>query len=167
MLFMGEESGSPTPFLFFTDFHDALADAVREGRRREFAKFPAFADPHARQAIPDPNALSTFEASRPRPGPDAEAWRALIGHLLRLRREHLTPHLDAAASLGAAAIGPKAVQARWRLGDKTLTLAVNLGDAAAPLDPAPEGPPLAVVGPDPVGGALPAAAFAAWLEAPA
>jgi maltooligosyltrehalose trehalohydrolase len=71
MLFMGEEDGSTSPFLFFTDFHDDLADAVREGRRREFAKFPAFADPKARQAIPDPNARATFEASRPAPGPDA------------------------------------------------------------------------------------------------
>lgn len=165
MLFMGEEDGSRTPFLFFTDFHDALADAVREGRRKEFAKFPAFADPEARTAIPDPNARATFEASRPLPGPDADAWRALIGHLLKLRREHLLPHLDTAASLGAKAIGPKAVQAAWRLDEKTFTLAVNLGDQAAALSAAPEGPPLAVVGEEPVGGRLPAAAFAAWLEA--
>ncbi len=165
MLFMGEESGSRTPFLFFTDFHDDLAEAVREGRRREFAKFPAFADPAARQAILDPNALSTFEASRPLPGPDAEAWRDLIARLLRLRREHLAPHLDAAASLGAAAIGPQAAQARWRLGDKILIVAVNLGDQDAPLSPAPEGPPLAMVGAAPADGRLPAAAFAAWLEA--
>lgn len=164
MLFMGEESGSRTPFLFFTDFHDDLADAVREGRRREFAKFPGFSDPQAREAIPDPNAAATFEASRPLPGPDAQAWRDLITHLLRLRREHLTPHLDTATSLGAAAIGPKAVQARWRLGRKTLTVAVNFGDAPAPLSPSPDGPPLAIVGQEPAGGLLPAAAFAAWLE---
>lgn len=165
MLFMGEESGSRTPFLFFTDFHDELADAVREGRRREFAKFPAFADPQDRQAIPDPNALATFEASRPLPGPDAQAWRDLIAHLLRLRREHLTPHLDTAASLGAVAIGPKAVQARWRLSEKIFTVAVNLGDEAAPLAPALDGPPLAIVGESPAGGRLAAASFAAWLEA--
>ena len=45
MLFMGEESASRTPFLFFTDHAAGLADAVREGRRDEFARFPAFADP--------------------------------------------------------------------------------------------------------------------------
>ncbi|PVM82942.1 malto-oligosyltrehalose trehalohydrolase [Caulobacter endophyticus] len=163
MLFMGEDSGSETPFLFFTDFHDDLADAVREGRRREFAKFPAFADPQSREAIPDPNAPSTFEASRPLAGPDAERWRELISHLLRLRRDNLAPHLDSAISLGASAIGPKAVQAAWRLGDKTYILAVNLGDAAAPLSPAPPGPPLVVVGDAPSDGQLPPAAFAAWL----
>ncbi|HMC45564.1 MAG TPA: malto-oligosyltrehalose trehalohydrolase, partial [Caballeronia sp.] len=42
MLFMEEQYGSTQPFLFFTDYHDELADAVREGRRREFAKFSAF-----------------------------------------------------------------------------------------------------------------------------
>ena len=31
MLFMGEEWGTKRPFRFFTDFHDELADAVREG----------------------------------------------------------------------------------------------------------------------------------------
>ncbi|WP_306286175.1 malto-oligosyltrehalose trehalohydrolase [Sphingomonas sp. Ant20] len=61
LLFMGDETGSETPFLFFTDFHDELADAVRDGRRREFAKFAAFADESARAAIPDPNARATFE----------------------------------------------------------------------------------------------------------
>jgi maltooligosyltrehalose trehalohydrolase len=165
MLFMGEEDGSTSPFLFFTDFHDDLADAVREGRRREFAKFPAFADPQARQTIPDPNAKATFEASRPKAGPDAQAWRALIVHLLRLRREHLAPHLDEAVSLGASAIGPKAVQARWRLEDNIYTLAVNLGEAAVALRAAPQKPPLAVVGEAPAQGQLAPATFAAWLEA--
>lgn len=164
MLFMGEEDGSTSPFLFFTDFHDDLADAVREGRRREFAKFPAFADPKARAAIPDPNAPATFEASRPAPGPDAQAWRALIGHLLQLRREHLAPHLDTARSLGAEAIGEQAVQARWRLDNKQYSLAVNLGDEAVQVVAAPAGPPLVVVGGEPQGGRLPPASFAAWLE---
>jgi maltooligosyltrehalose trehalohydrolase len=167
MLFMGEEDGSVSPFLFFTDFHDALADAVREGRRREFAKFPAFADPRARAQIPDPNALSTFEASRPEPGPDAAAWRELITHLLRLRREHLAPNLDEAASLGASAIGAKAVLARWRLGAKTYSLAVNLGSSAIVLPAAPPGPPLAVVGEGPAEGKLAPASCVAWLEAAA
>ncbi|HEX4504857.1 MAG TPA: malto-oligosyltrehalose trehalohydrolase, partial [Alphaproteobacteria bacterium] len=59
LIFMGDELGSTAPFLFFTDFHGDLADAVREGRRREFAKFPAFSDPAQREKIPDPNARST------------------------------------------------------------------------------------------------------------
>ncbi|MGE5767337.1 MAG: malto-oligosyltrehalose trehalohydrolase, partial [Bacteroidota bacterium] len=60
LLFMGEDWGETHPFAFFTDFHGELADAVREGRRREFRRFPAFADPAARERIPDPNAENTF-----------------------------------------------------------------------------------------------------------
>src|SRR5712671_4112711 len=36
LLFMGEEWGSKQPFPFFCDSQGALADAVRQGRRREF-----------------------------------------------------------------------------------------------------------------------------------
>ncbi|MET3723615.1 malto-oligosyltrehalose trehalohydrolase [Sphingomonas trueperi] len=163
LLFMGDESGSQSPFLFFTDFHDELADAVCEGRRREFAKFPAFADPEARARIPDPNARETFLASRPEPGPDAEAWRTLYRDLLALRRTHIVPDLRAARALGADTIGPKAVRAAWQLGAQRLTLAINLGDADVALA-APEAAPLVVLGQGPSGGMLAPASFVAWLE---
>ncbi|MGV3654966.1 MAG: malto-oligosyltrehalose trehalohydrolase, partial [Noviherbaspirillum sp.] len=55
LLFMGEEAGAREPFLYFTSHPDPrLADAVRSGRREEFARFPAFSDPAARERIPDP-----------------------------------------------------------------------------------------------------------------
>lgn len=60
MLFMGEEWGASTPFLYFTDHSEPeLAEAVRNGRRREFAAFGW--DP---EQIPDPQAESTFAASK-------------------------------------------------------------------------------------------------------
>lgn len=93
LLFMGDDDGSCRPFLFFTDFHDQLADAVREGRRGEFAHFAAFADPEQRQRIPDPNAEQTFEASRPQAGEVIAGWHGLYQHLLELRRRHVIPHL--------------------------------------------------------------------------
>src|SRR5581483_5927845 len=59
LLFMGEEYGEPAPFLYFTSRTDpALAQAVRDGRRREFARF-AWA-----REIPDPQDAQTFEHSR-------------------------------------------------------------------------------------------------------
>ncbi|MEE4154236.1 MAG: malto-oligosyltrehalose trehalohydrolase [Erythrobacter sp.] len=120
LLFMGEECGSRAPFLFFTDFDNELADAVREGRRREFAGFPAFTDPAARAAIPDPNAPATFAASLPEPGPDAEEWRAFYSGLLAIRAQRLVPHLRGCRSLGAEAIDEQTVCAAWRLGDGTV-----------------------------------------------
>ncbi|GAA4334942.1 malto-oligosyltrehalose trehalohydrolase [Pigmentiphaga soli] len=65
LVFMGDEFGAQAPFLYFTSHPPELAAAVREGRRQEFAHFPAFADEQARAAIPDPNAPSTFLASVP------------------------------------------------------------------------------------------------------
>ncbi|MFC5382495.1 malto-oligosyltrehalose trehalohydrolase [Aquipuribacter nitratireducens] len=59
MLFMGEEWGATTPFRFFTDHEDpALAQSVRDGRRREFAEHGWDAD-----AVPDPQDPGTREAS--------------------------------------------------------------------------------------------------------
>lgn len=130
MIFMGEENGSQAPFLFFTDFHGELADAVREGRRKEFAAFPAYADPEKRGTIPDPNAYSTFDACRfVEPADGARGWRDLYFNLLNIRRTQIVPRLAGARALSAAAIGPKAVAAHWSLNDGAiLTLVCNLAD---------------------------------------
>ncbi len=138
LLFMGEECASRTPFLFFTDHGAELADAVREGRRGEFAKFPTFADPASRERIPDPNAPETYSASRPQADASLGAAReALYRRLIELRATAIVPRLDGARSLTAEVLGPKAVVARWRLGDgAVLTLAANLDG-----DPVPLGPP--------------------------
>lgn len=134
LLFMGEDEGSESPFLFFTDFHDELADAVREGRRREFAKFDAFADEEARQRIPDPNARSTFDASVPKPGPLAGEWRALYRELLALRQVHIVPRLKGTVGLTADVTGPERVKARWRMADGTiLTIVIDFGKAPEPI----------------------------------
>ena len=80
LLFMGEEHDEPAPFRFFTDHIDPLvADATREGRRREFAAFTAFSG----ERVPDPQALETFAASRiSHPGADP-----FYAELIELRRE--------------------------------------------------------------------------------
>ncbi len=136
MLFMGEEFGARTPFYFFTDHHDGLADAVREGRRAEFAHFAAFADSERRERIPDPNAVSTFTDSDPYAAPhDAvhEAWLADTRTLLALRHEHIVPRLHGARALDTRVLGEAAVRADWRLGDGTvLTIFLNLGTQHAP-----------------------------------
>jgi len=135
LLFMGEDEGSESPFLFFTDFHDELADAVREGRRREFAKFDAFADEEARQRIPDPNARSTFDASIPEPGPAAGEWRALYRELLTLRQVHIAPRLKGTVGVSAEASGDARVKARWRMADGAmLTILIDLGEQPEPFD---------------------------------
>lgn len=135
MLFMGEEMGARSPFLFFTDHAEGLADLVREGRRAEFQRFAAFADPARRATIPDPNAQTTFTASMPVPPPDAEEWEALVEDMITARHAHVIPRLDGAVSLGAQAVSEHAVVARWRMGDgAVLTLAANFGTEPCPAE---------------------------------
>jgi maltooligosyltrehalose trehalohydrolase len=80
LLFMGEEHDESAPFQFFTDHIDpSVADATREGRKREFASFSSFSG----EAVPDPQALETFLRSRiSLPAPDP-----FYAELIRLRRE--------------------------------------------------------------------------------
>jgi maltooligosyltrehalose trehalohydrolase len=83
MLFMGEEYGEPAPFQFFSDHIDKrIADATRDGRRREFAAFAEF-----EEDIPDPQDPATFERSkltRERDPQLAELYAQLIVERRRL-----------------------------------------------------------------------------------
>jgi maltooligosyltrehalose trehalohydrolase len=87
MLFQGEEWGASSPFLYFCDFEDPeLANAVREGRRQEFAAFG-----WRPEDVPDPldpaNFLrSKLDWSEVEREPHAEllSWHRA---LLRLRRD--------------------------------------------------------------------------------
>lgn len=87
MLFMGEEYGETHPFPFFCNFGDAgLAEAVRRGRREEFAAFTWAGE------LPDPLARSTFESAIlswnwPTGSPQA-GLRLLYQTLLKLRQTH-------------------------------------------------------------------------------
>ena len=125
LLFMGEECGSRAPFLFFTDHQtEELRKSVREGRRREFARFEKYGD-HV--PVPDPNERQTFDDSLLDDGDRAVEGR--IARLLRLRHEWLVPALATASSLGAHALGERALVARWTLGARRLVIVCNLGDA--------------------------------------
>lgn len=136
MLFMGEERGSRQPFLYFTDHNPELARAVREGRRKEFSRFPRFSeDP---RSIPDPNARETFLQSRPFLRTEADndfiAWQKFYTRLLLIRRGRIIPGLHQVSADGATVLGANAVSARWTLaGGMRLRICVNLGTAEVAL----------------------------------
>lgn len=137
LLFMGEETGCRTPFLYFTNFEPELAAAVREGRRREFAALPAFADPVVREQIPDPNAIATFISSIPQiEDPEQSACYLLFYRtLLMLRRKHIVPGMPGCHSLGARELGEFAVAAQWRMGNgNLLVLVTNFGQHSQAID---------------------------------
>ncbi len=86
LIFMGEEYGETSPFLYFVSHGDpALVEAVRKGRREEFARFDW--DGY----IPDPQAESTFVQSRIHWDSRCSASHKVLlnfhKELLRLRRE--------------------------------------------------------------------------------
>ncbi len=145
MLFMGEEWASARPFLFFCDFAPPLDEAVREGRRREFAQFPEFGDPAARERIPDPSAEASFAASRldwtEREREPHARWLARYRRMLALRARHITPRLTGMQPGGEyRLLGPAALRVAWRLGDGArLLLLANFAEDPVPLaEPAPD-----------------------------
>jgi maltooligosyltrehalose trehalohydrolase len=134
MLFMGEEFGAQTPFLFFCDFEKELAAVVTAGRRNEFAKFDEFNDPGKRQRIPDPGAATTFEASRldwnSLTRERSQEWLRFYRRLIELRHLHVMPHLASSSCAIQANYkihGDPALTARWQFADGAkLTLLANL-----------------------------------------
>jgi maltooligosyltrehalose trehalohydrolase len=136
LLFMGEEFGTETPFLFFCDFGKDLAAAVTVGRRKEFARFVRINDPSARGEIPDPNAASTFEASRLDwdviTQPQHREWLRFYRQLLRLRCQHIVSRLSAGCVIkGECGVHANhGLTADWQFSDGSkLTLLANLGTA--------------------------------------
>ena len=131
LLFQGEEFAASTPFQYFADHDDpAMAKAVLEGRKREFAAFGWNPD-----VIPDPEKTETFERSKLKwdeihestHGEMLEWFRQLI----RLRRDspslndgdmdHVKVHFDESK--------------RWLTMDRgQIRMMCNLGDAPVELE---------------------------------
>lgn len=134
LVFMGEEYGETQPFLFFTDIHGELAKAVRDGRRREFAAFAQYAAEEAAR-IPDPNALSTFEASsldwsRAETEPGSRRLK-LLRRLIALRQRHIAPRLAQMKSMQGRMRqrGRMAFTVEWSLDDGArLSMRANFGE---------------------------------------
>ncbi len=130
MLFQGEEWGTTTPFLFFTDHEAELGAAVTQGRRTEFAGH-GWAELYGEDAvIPDPQSADTLAASRldwdERTDPRHARMLAWFRTMIRLRHEHLgRPGQETRTAHGPG----------WfRLSNGPLTVvAAPHGDAEAPL----------------------------------
>jgi maltooligosyltrehalose trehalohydrolase len=123
MLFMGDEYGERAPFQFFTDHIDEeIAVATREGRRREFAAFAAFAG----EEVPDPQAVETFQASK--------LTREVDQELLDLHRRLLAARRNLPDGDAVPAGDDKGRWLRVRRGDQVLVVNFNDHEAVVPLD---------------------------------
>jgi len=140
LLFMGEEYGETAPFQYFTSFIDReLTEAVRRGRTAEFARF-AWARP-----IPDPDAPSTFVASRLNHSlATAPRHRELYQYYrrwLELRRTHpaLGAAHKAATRVSLDATGQVLTVRRSAPSGEAIVLSANLAAEPRPLGAPPAG----------------------------
>jgi maltooligosyltrehalose trehalohydrolase len=138
LLFMGEEYGEKAPFPYFVSHSEpALIEAVRRGRREEFASFQWSGE------IADPQDEATFLSARLDRSLRGEGWHGTLlefyKELIRLRRE--TPAL---ARLSKSTMEVRGLEdglllvRRWSEGSQAVLL-FNLsrepGPVAVPMPP--------------------------------
>lgn len=147
LLFMGQEWGCRQPFLYFCDFGDEFSPRVRDGRRREFGRFAAFADPELLEGMPDPCSEDTFRRCildwTSLNGESQREWLVLHRQLLDLRHRRIVPllrhgHLSGRYRLPAERV----LLMEWQMaGAVVLSLAANFAGQSFNL-PVPGGEPL-------------------------
>jgi maltooligosyltrehalose trehalohydrolase len=130
MLFQGQEFGSSSPFLYFADHEQALAEAVRRGRAEFLAQFPSARGFESAANLDDPADPRTFEQSKLVPDERRTHTRshALHRDLLRLRRETKAFAVQRRGVVDGAVLTEDALFLRYMIGgvdDRLLLL--NLG----------------------------------------
>jgi maltooligosyltrehalose trehalohydrolase len=131
MLFQGQEFSSSAPFLYFVDFDDQLAAAVRSGRAEFLRQFPSLLDYEKTGQLVDPADPRTFERCKLDFGErerHAEAY-ALHQDLLRLRREDAAFRRQRAGGVDGSVLADRAFSLRFFTDDHAddRLLVVNLG----------------------------------------
>jgi len=131
LLFMGEEYGEIAPFFYFISHSDPeLVEAVRKGRKEEFAAFGWRAE------VPDPQDEATFQRSRlqweNREGGQHRVLLDLYTELIRLRKElpalrHLSKEDEEVAGFEDSKV---LLLRRWA-GEEQAFVAFNFGEAQA------------------------------------
>jgi maltooligosyltrehalose trehalohydrolase len=131
LLWMGQEWGATSPFLYFTDHPEELGKLVTEGRREEFGHFSAFADPEVREKIPDPQAPETFESSKlrweEREKGEHAGTLALYRELLRLRNGEPALRDRSRDGFSVEQVGERALALRRDGQGGSLLVVVNFG----------------------------------------
>ena len=142
MLFMGEEWAAPEPFTYFCDFEPELAEKVRAGRKREFAKFERFAG-DAIAALPDPTNPATFEAVKLNWStlhqPSHAGWFEHYRRLLAIRRRDIVPLIPEISRGRCVKQQTGAFAVDWTTSGGVLHLIANLSARSVPLIGKPAG----------------------------
>jgi maltooligosyltrehalose trehalohydrolase len=133
LIFQGQEWATRAPFLFFTDHGDEIGRSITSGRREEFASFAAFADPALRAAIPDPQALQTFERSRlpwhELHEPEHASILRLYQRVIGLRATSAPMRTSDRASFDARALDAETILVLRRDGGERVWIVIRLAGA--------------------------------------
>lgn len=149
LLFQGEEFGSSSPFVFFTDVGDGpMREAIRKGRFAFLAQFPSFATKEVQERLPipsDPTVFNNCKLDFSEREKNKELYDLHID-LMRLRRDDARFREQIPNKFDGAVIGPSSFVFRYFTDDgrEDRLLIVNFAENRD-LKPAPEpllAPPL-------------------------
>lgn len=131
MLFQGQEFSASAPFLYFADFNEQLAAAVRKGRSEFMSQFPSVVAYEKSTPLADPGDPETFQRCRldfQERETNAGSY-ALHKDLIRLRREQPAFKVQRRGGVDGAVLATTAFALRF-FGPATADdrlLVVNLG----------------------------------------
>ncbi len=128
LIFMGQEWAASTPFPYFTDHGGELGRAVSAGRRREFPEHGE----NGASAVPDPEAPTTFAASKLRWEERGEGEHARVVALYRAclaERRRLARAAAFDRDRWSVSVVGSAVALRYRRPGAERLLLVSLGSA--------------------------------------
>jgi maltooligosyltrehalose trehalohydrolase len=130
LLFMGEEYGETSPFQYFTSHSDCpLVEAVRKGRREEFAAFGW------QNIVPDPQDEVTFERSHLNPSlKSTEPHRTVLSFYQRLLRIRRGSALGAHAAWSIDELGSSTLLMRRDHNSQQLVMLFNFSECRIPIN---------------------------------
>ncbi|MDQ2825293.1 MAG: malto-oligosyltrehalose trehalohydrolase [Verrucomicrobiota bacterium] len=116
MLFQGQEFGTSTPFMFFTQVGDSsMREAIRKGRFKFLAQFPSLADDETQKNLPVPSDPKVFERCK-LDFSEREKNREFYDlhvDLIRLRREDSRFSKQISGGVDGAVLGPASFVLRY------------------------------------------------------
>ena len=131
LLFQGQEFGSSSPFVFFTDVGDSdMREAIRKGRFEFLAQFPSLANEETQKNLPTPSDPDVFARCK-LDFAERETHRDvydLYVDLLKLRREDIRFREQLPGGIDGAVLGSEAFVLRYFAGkNQDRLLVVNFG----------------------------------------
>jgi len=148
MLFQGQEFGSSSPFVFFTDVGDSdMREAIRKGRFEFLAQFPSMANEEMQRNLPspsDPQLFANCKLDFSQRAANRDLYDLHVD-LIKLRHEDSRFREQKPGEIDGAVLGPASFVLRYFADEKgDRLLIVNFGKRQV-LTPAPEpllAPPL-------------------------